>query len=59
MKKNVGKYPDYEKLPKNAKLVADYAKDNNITTSLIYKQFKKGKGNFKIITFRTINFIIP
>lgn len=59
MKKNISKYPSVERLPKNALTVKNYADNNECSTSYIYKLVKEKKAKFKIVTFQTVNFIIP
>lgn len=59
MKKNIGKYEEVKKLSKNAMTVSDYAAKRGCNTSYIYKLIRLGKNDFKIVTFQTINFIIP
>lgn len=59
MKPNINKYPSVDKLPAKAITVKEYADQNKISTSYIYKQIKEGKAKFKIVVFKTINFIIP
>ena len=59
MKRNEGKYPVYEKLPKNAVLVKDFAKSKNVGESAIYNQYSRGKADFKIIIYFERNFIVP
>lgn len=59
MKRNEGKYPVFEKLPKDAVLVKEYAKANNVGESAIYNQYARGTAKFKIIIYFERNFIIP
>lgn len=59
MKRNEGKYPIVEKLPKNAILVKEYAKQLNVGESAIYNRYTRGKADFKIIIYFERNFIIP
>lgn len=59
MKRNEGKYPVIEKLPKNAVLVKQYAKNNNVGESAIYNQYARGTAKFKIVIYVERNFIIP
>ena len=59
MKRNEGKYPVFEKLPKGAILVKDYAKSLNVGESAIYNQYTRGTAKFKIIIYFERNFIIP
>jgi hypothetical protein len=59
MKPNINKYPAVNKLPSNAITVRDYAEQNGITTSYVYKQIREKKAKFKVVVFHTINFIIP
>lgn len=61
MKKNEGKYPVVEKLPKNAVLVKEYAASKNIGEPAVYNQYaRKGEAaGFKIIIYFERNFIVP
>lgn len=59
MKRNEGKYPTVEKLPKNAVLVKDYAASKNIGEPAIYNQLIRGKADFKIVIYFERNFIVP
>mgnify|MGYP006268400997 CR=1 FL=1 len=59
MKPNTGKYQNVKILPKNAMTVREYAESQGYTTSYVYKLLREGKAQFKIVTFQTINFIIP
>jgi hypothetical protein len=49
-------YPTVNQLPASALSVANYANDNNITVSYVYKQYKQGK--LKIIDFQGYNFVV-
>ena len=59
MKKNVNKYDVVNKLPPNALTVKEYADKKGISTSYIYKLVREKKAQFRIVTFQTINFILP
>lgn len=59
MKRNEGKYKVVDKLPKNAKLVKEYAKENNVGESAIYNQLARGKAQFEIVIYFERNFVIP
>ena len=60
MKNNINKYPEVTKLPNKAMTVKDYADSVNVSTAYIYKLIREGKNRlFDIVTFKTINFIIP
>jgi len=59
MKQNVNKYPNVERLPKSAQSVGEYAKHQGITPSHVYKRYRLGQGGFKIVVFKTLNFVIP
>jgi hypothetical protein len=59
MKANANKYQSVVKLPANAMTVSDYAKQENITTTTVYTRLARGTDQFKIVTFHTINFVIP
>ena len=59
MKRNINKYEQVNKLPANAMLVADYARQRDCTTAYIYKLIAQQKADFKIVVFHGINFIIP
>ncbi len=59
MKPNKNKYPEVTTLPKNALTVKEFAAKKDTTTSNIYMAIKRGTADFKIVVFKTINFIIP
>lgn len=59
MKRNEGKYPIVQKLPKSAMLVKEYAKQQSVLESAIYNRYARGKADFKIVIFVERNFIIP
>ena len=59
MKRNEGKYEVVEKLPKNAMLVKDYAKSQNIGESAVYNQYARNTATFKIVIYFERNFIVP
>ena len=59
MKANINKYNEVQVLPVGAMTVKQYADSLNISTAYIYKQIKERKNTFAIVTFQTINFIIP
>jgi hypothetical protein len=64
MKRNEGKYPTYEKLPKNAMLVKDYARSLSIGEPAVYNRYSRAKADnknagFEIIIYYGMNFIIP
>ena len=64
MKRNEGKYPIVQKLPKNAQLVKDYAKSENVLESAIYNRYSRAleagkQPPFKIVLFIERNFIVP
>jgi hypothetical protein len=59
MKRNEGKYPIVDKLPKGAQLVKDYAKTLGIGEPAIYNQYTRGTANFTIVIYFERNFIIP
>lgn len=59
MKRNEGKYPIVTKLPKEAMLVKDYAKEQKVLESAIYNRYTRGKADFTIVIFFERNFIIP
>lgn len=61
MKSNLNKdYPIVDKLPKSAKSVSDYCKDQGYSTSNLYNQYRKKKNkDYKIVVFQGFNFIIP
>lgn len=56
MKGNRKKYSPVEQLPPTAQSVANYARDNNITVSYVYKLNDKGKIN--IVDFQGYNFVL-
>lgn len=53
------RYESVEVLPVNAMTVAEYCEQRGCTNPYIYKLHKDGKGNFKIVIFKGINFVIP
>ena len=57
---NLDKYEIVEKLPKGAKPVADYCKEQGYTTSNLYNRvrYKKNK-KYKVVVFQGFNFVIP
>lgn len=59
MKKNHSKYEQVTKLPSNALPVKEYADKEGISTSWVYKQWREQKAKFKIVTYYSINFVIP
>lgn len=64
MKRNEGKYDVVTKLPKNAILVKDYAKDEKVLESAIYNRYSRAKEAgkplpFKLVIYFERNFIIP
>ncbi len=68
MKRNKGKYPQVDKLPKRAKTVREFAeqwdnggdKERGCTIANVYNTLKRGKNySFDIVTFREMNFVIP
>jgi hypothetical protein len=58
-KKNEGKYPTVDKLPKNAMLVKDFADQQNVKEPAIYNRYSRGTANFQIVIYFERNFIIP
>ena len=64
MKRNEGKYPIVPKLPANAVLVKDYAKQENVLESAIYNRYYRAIENgkqppFSIVIYYERNFVIP
>ena len=59
MKRNNGKYKEVKQLPTGAMTVSEYAADNNITQSYVYKKIERNKADYQIVIFKTMNFIIP
>lgn len=53
------KHIEVDTLPANAVKVAQYAKDRNCSTSLIYHELERGKASFKIVIWQGFNFVIP
>lgn len=51
-------YNTIHQLPVNALSVANYAAQQDITVSYVYKKFNEGKANYKIIDFQGYNFVI-
>jgi len=59
MKRNLGKYKEVEKLPKEAMTVSEYAASNNISQSYVYKMIERNNATYQIVIFKTMNFVIP
>ena len=59
MKPNFEKYREVKELPPNAMTVKGYADRNTFSTAYVYKLLREGKAKFEMITFQTINFVIP
>lgn len=59
MKRNEGKYDVVTKLPANAQLVKEYAKDKGIGEPAVYNQYSRGTAKFSIVIYFERNFIIP
>jgi hypothetical protein len=49
-------YDKVEQLPSTALSVAQYAQNNRITVSYVYKLYKQGK--IKIVDFQGYNFVL-
>jgi len=49
-------YDKIEQLPSTALSVAQYAQNNGITVSYVYKLYKQGK--IKIVDFQGYNFVL-
>jgi hypothetical protein len=49
-------YDKVEQLPSTALSVAQYAQNNGITVSYVYKLYKQGK--IKIVDFQGYNFVL-
>ena len=64
MNKRQDKYEVVNKLPANAFTVSQYAKECGFSTNYIYNLIRANRDNgkeidFNIVTFHSINFIIP
>jgi hypothetical protein len=59
MKANVNKYENVLKLPAKAITVQEYATKTQQSVPNVYKQYRNGKLEGKIVVFKTMNFIIP
>ena len=58
MKGHRKQYNTISQLPINALSVANFASQQNITVSYVYKKFNEGKANYQIIDFQGYNFVI-
>lgn len=59
MKRNEGKYEEVQKLPTSAMTISEYSRTNNISQSYVYKKVERGTADYKIVIFKTMNFVIP
>lgn len=59
MKRNTGKYQVVDQLPAEAMTVSDYAAYANMSQSNIYKKIARNKADYKIVVFKTMNFVVP
>jgi len=59
MKRNANKYEQVNSLPFNAMTVSEYAAKHNYSQSYIYKMLQRGTASYKIVIFKTMNFVIP
>lgn len=50
------KYESVHKVPENAMIVSQYAKNQSITVAAVYKRYKTKK--IKIVDFQGVNFVI-
>ncbi len=58
MKGTRKQYEAIAQLPASALSIANYASDNGITVSYVYKKFNEGKALYKIVDFQGYNFVI-
>lgn len=58
MKGSRKQYESVKQLPSTAQSIANYASNNNITVSYVYKQFNEKKSSYKIVDFQGYNFVI-
>ncbi len=59
MKRNEGKYDIVDALPPGAMTVSDFARSKNISQSYVYKKIERKTADYKIVIFKTMNFVIP
>jgi hypothetical protein len=59
MKRNNGKYKEVKQLPDGAMTVSEYAANNEISQSYVYKKIERNKANYEVVIFKTMNFVIP
>lgn len=52
-------YQHVKALPENALTVSAYCKQHEYTNPYFYQLARQGKGDFKIVVFQGINFVIP
>lgn len=50
------KYESVQKVPENAMIVRQYAKNQGITVAAVYKRYKTKK--IQIVDFQGVNFVI-
>ena len=59
MKRNNGKYKEVKQLPTGAMTITEYADNNNMSQSNVYKKIERKTANYQIVIFKTMNFVIP
>lgn len=58
MKRNKGKYREVDRLPKEAMTITEFAAHRNISLSYVYHRFTRGRADYEIVTFKTMNFVL-
>ena len=51
-------YETIAQLPPDAQSIANFAKENKITVSYVYKKFNEKKSSYQIVDFQGYNFVI-
>jgi hypothetical protein len=59
MKRNSGKYKVVDKLPLGAMTVSEFAASEGISQSYVYKKIQRNTADYKIVVFKTMNFVVP
>jgi hypothetical protein len=59
MKRNTNKYEVVDVLPVNAMTVSEFAAQTGISQSYVYKKLVRETADYKIVIFKTMNFVIP
>lgn len=52
-------YEPINQLPANSMSIANFATQQSITVSYVYKKYNEGKADYSIVDFQGYNFIIP